>query len=142
MPAINNSSDNASVLGPTLRFKGELIADEDLHIHGHIEGSITHSKYLTICPEGNVKADIRGHIIAVQGTVAGNLTAETSVAVTDTGHLSGDIHAPSISINDGADFNGKVVMTAAKPTRTSAPAEQRKPSAAAIDDAARSTPEK
>lgn len=116
MPIINNhTSDNASVLGPTLRFKGELIADEDLQIYGQLEGSIKHSKYLTVCREGVVKADIQGHIIAIQGTVEGNLSAETSVAVTDTGHLTGDIRAPSISINDGADFNGKVIMETVKP---------------------------
>jgi len=116
MPVMNNhTADNASVLGPTLRFKGELIADEDLQIFGQIEGNIKHSKYLTVCREGVVKADIQGHIIAIQGTVEGNLSAETSVAITDTGHLTGDIRAPSISINDGADFNGKVIMETPKP---------------------------
>ena len=111
----NNSNENASVLGPTVRFKGELHADEDLQILGHVEGSITHTKYLTIGREGHVKADIQGHIIAVQGTVEGDLTADTSVAVTESGHLSGDVRAPSISINDGADFNGKVAMEEVKP---------------------------
>ena len=95
MPVMNHqTADKTSLLGATLRFKCELIADEDLQIHGQLEGSIKHSKYLTVCEDGVVKADIDGHIIAVQGTVEGNLTAETSVAVTDTGHLTGDIRAP------------------------------------------------
>ncbi|MFT3905180.1 MAG: polymer-forming cytoskeletal protein [Steroidobacteraceae bacterium] len=116
MPS-NSSNENVSVLGPTLRFKGELHADEDLQIHGHVEGTITHTKYLTVGRDGHVKADIQGHIIAVQGTVEGDLTAETSVAITDTGHLTGDIRAPSISINDGADVNGKVTMETVKTSR-------------------------
>jgi len=116
--ASNNTNDNVSVLGPTVRFKGELQADEDLQILGHVEGTIKHTKYLTIAREGHVKANIEGHIVVVDGTMEGDLRADTSVAVTQTGRLTGDIRAPSISVNDGAAFNGKVAMvdavTAAK----------------------------
>ena len=42
-------SKNVSVIGPTLVFKGELSADEDLIIEGQIEGTIAHhKKHLTI----------------------------------------------------------------------------------------------
>ena len=52
-------SKNVSVIGPTLVFKGELSADEDLVIEGTIEGTIAHhKKNLTIGAKGRVKADI------------------------------------------------------------------------------------
>lgn len=110
-----------SVLGPTIRFKGELTAGEDLEIHGQVEGTITNSKYLTVGREGRVKAHIKGHIVAVEGVVEGDVTAETSVAVTATGQLKGDIRAPSISIVDGADFNGSILMGASKAARVAKP---------------------
>lgn len=112
--ASNNGIDGPSVLGPTVRFKGKLHADEDLQIHGQVDGSITHTKYLTVSTDGHVKGEISGHIIVVDGTVEGDLVATTSVAVTESGHLNGDIRSPSISINDGADFNGRVAMTGAR----------------------------
>lgn len=118
MSIASNDGNDASVLGPTARFKGKLRANEDLQIHGHVEGSIIHTKYLTISPGGHVKADINGHIIVVAGTVEGDIVAETSVAVAQSGHMKGDIHAPSISINDGADIRGKVAMEAARPGRS------------------------
>ncbi len=65
----DTSAERTSVLGPTLRFKGELHADEELLIRGHIEGSITHSQRITVCSEGVVKADIRAQTIVVEGTV-------------------------------------------------------------------------
>ena len=37
-------SKKASVIGPTLVIKGELSADEDLIIVGHVEGTIAHHK--------------------------------------------------------------------------------------------------
>ena len=54
----NTASERVSVLGPTLHFKGELHADEELLIKGRIEGSITHSQRITVCPEGTVKANV------------------------------------------------------------------------------------
>jgi cytoskeletal protein CcmA (bactofilin family) len=125
MPIISSNVSEASVLGPTARFKGKLRADEDLHIHGHVEGSIMHTKYLTISLDGHVKADISGHIIVVEGTVEGDIMADTSVAVTQSGHMKGDIRAPSISINDGADIRGKVAMAAARPSGSKAQPEPR-----------------
>jgi len=110
--------DTASILGPSLRFKGELHADEDLLIRGKIEGSITHSQHLTICRDGHVKADIEGQVIAVEGTVEGDLTAATSIAVMGSAKLTGDVCAPSVSIVEGANFNGSVIMDTSKPARS------------------------
>src|SRR5277367_2602995 len=48
----------ASVLGPTLKFRGELSAQEDLIVQGGVEGSITHTQSLTIGTDGTMKGDI------------------------------------------------------------------------------------
>jgi hypothetical protein len=48
-------------------FKGELSADEDLIIEGHIEGTIAHhKKHLTVGEQGRVKGDIFCARIAVE----------------------------------------------------------------------------
>jgi cytoskeletal protein CcmA (bactofilin family) len=113
----DSANERTSVLGPTLRFKGELHADEELLIRGTIEGSITHSQRLTVCPEGTVKANIRAQMISIEGTVEGDLQAEKSVRVSETAHLKGNIHAPNVSIVEGAQFNGSIVMDGAKAVR-------------------------
>jgi cytoskeletal protein CcmA (bactofilin family) len=124
----DTAAERTSVLGPTLRFKGELHADEELLIRGTIEGSITHSQRLTVCPEGTVRANIRAQMIAVEGTVEGDLQAEKSVKVAETAHLKGNIHAPSVSIVEGAQFNGSIVMDGSKAARSApAPASQTTP---------------
>ena len=110
----DTAAERTSVLGPTLRFKGELHSDEELLIRGQIEGSITHSPRITVCPEGIVKASIKAQIIAVEGTVEGDLQAEKSVQIKETARLKGNVHAPSVSIVEGAQFNGSVVMDVAK----------------------------
>jgi len=106
----DNASERVSVLGPTLSFKGELHADEELLIKGRIEGSITHSQRVTVCPEGTVTANVRAQMIVVEGTVKGDLHAEKSVMVRETAQLRGNITAPTVSIVEGAQFNGGIDM--------------------------------
>ena len=114
----DTATERTSVLGPTLRFKGELHADEELMIRGHIEGSITHSQRITVCGEGVVKANISAQTIVVEGTVEGDLQAEKAVQIKETARLKGNVHAPSVSIVDGAQFNGSVAMDVAKRAAT------------------------
>lgn len=115
----DSASERISVLGPTLRFKGELHADEELLIKGKIEGTITHTQRLTVCVEGTVKANIRAQMIAVEGTVDGDLQAEKSVQVKDSARVNGNIRAPSVSIVEGAHFNGNIVMDGSKAAASS-----------------------
>jgi cytoskeletal protein CcmA (bactofilin family) len=106
----NSAADRASILGPTLYFKGDLSAEEDLLIQGRVEGSITHTQRLTVGTQGTVKANIRAQLIIVEGTVDGDLQAEKSVSVKDTAKVCGNIYAPSVSISEGASFSGNIDM--------------------------------
>jgi len=106
----DSASERVSILGPTLHFKGELHADEEVLIKGRIEGSITHSQRITVCPEGTVQANVRAQVIVIEGQVDGDLQAEKSVMVRETAKLRGNITAPSVSIVEGAHFTGGIDM--------------------------------
>lgn len=102
---------NQSVLGPTLRFKGKLSAEEDLLIQGQLEGSIKHSSNLTIGKEGSVKADISAEQIAVEGKVEGDINGSQSVVVRDSANIDGNIFSPIVTLLEGATFNGSIDMS-------------------------------
>src|SRR5271165_5864805 len=109
----------SSVFGPTLRFKGELRADEDFVMQGRIEGSIHHTQNLTIGTDGVVKGDSRARNIIVDGTIDGDLYALESISIRPTAKVQGNLMAPRVSIADGASFNGKIDMaTAARAARS------------------------
>jgi cytoskeletal protein CcmA (bactofilin family) len=101
----------ASVLGPTLKFKGELSAEEDLMIQGSIEGSIKHSSSLTIGESGHVKANVSAEYIAIEGSVDGDIHGTQSVTVRETAKINGNISSPTVSLLEGATFNGTIDMT-------------------------------
>jgi len=111
-----------AILGPTLRFKGELSAEEDFILQGRIEGSINHTQSVTIGTDGSVLGNINARVITVDGTVEGDLHGNESVLVHATGRVSGNIFAPRIGIVEGAFFNGRIEMPDPKASsRPSAP---------------------
>ena len=87
----NSTSERVSVFGPTLRFKGELKAQEDIKIEGRIEGTIEHQQRVIVGSKGEV-------------------VAKKSIKVSQSANVRGNIRAPSVSITEGANFNGGVTM--------------------------------
>src|ERR1700722_3445450 len=100
----------ASVLGPTLRFRGELSAQEDLIVQGSVEGSITHTQSLTIGTDGSMKGDIRARVIVIDGKVEGDVYATESVSIRATAKVKGNVFAPRVGITEGAFFQGQIEM--------------------------------
>ena len=107
---VPDAAPRASVLGPTLRFRGELSAQEDLIIQGSVEGSITHTQSLTVGTDGSMKGDIRARVIVIDGKVEGDLYATESVSIRATAKVKGNVFAPRVAITEGAFFQGQIEM--------------------------------
>ena len=104
-------SKNVSVIGPTLEFKGELQADEDLVIEGQVEGTIAHhKKRLTIGKQGRVRADIDANSVIVEGQLVGDIHGVEVVSLASGADVTGNIFCRRIVIEDGARFNGRIDM--------------------------------
>jgi cytoskeletal protein CcmA (bactofilin family) len=109
-PKASESAPRASVLGPTLKFRGELSAQEDLIVQGSVEGSITHTQSLTVGTDGTMKGDIRARVIVIDGKVEGDLYATESVNIRATAKVKGNVFAPRVGISEGAFFQGQIEM--------------------------------
>ncbi len=102
---------SVSVIGPTLEFKGELQADEDLVIEGQVEGTIAHhKKRLTIGKQGRVRADIDANSVIVEGQLVGDIHGVEVVSLASGADVTGNIFCRRIVIEDGARFNGRIDM--------------------------------
>jgi cytoskeletal protein CcmA (bactofilin family) len=110
-----NSSPQASKIGPGLKIRGEISGNSDLYLEGQATGKIhINGAKVTIGPQGKVQADIEAREIAVSGEVQGNLKADARVRLGSSCKVEGALSAPSIGIDDGARFRGKVETTRAK----------------------------
>ncbi len=102
---------NVSVIGPTLKFRGELSANEDLVIEGEIEGTIAHQdKNLTIGRQGRVHADIHASVVEILGEVEGDVRGDDVVKLQKSAVVRGNIYAPRVVMEDGANFTGSIDM--------------------------------
>ncbi len=116
---------NVSVIGPTLVFKGELSADEDLVIEGTIEGTIAHhKKNLTIGKQGRVTAHIHASSVVVEGELNGDIHSDGLVSMAKGSTVNGNIHCTRVVMEDGARFNGKIDMAIPIPFKVEEESEE------------------
>jgi cytoskeletal protein CcmA (bactofilin family) len=101
--------DRAARLGPALEFEGEIRGKEDFVVQGRVRGGISLPENdILVAEHARVEADIQARDITVKGEVIGNLTASGRVVIEQTGRLTGDLAASTISLEDGAQFKGSV----------------------------------
>ena len=108
-----------SCIGETIFVKGQLLAAEDIHIAGRVEGDIHLEEHaLFIQPTGRLSAGVNAKSVFIQGAVHGDIVAADSIALQDSASVAGKLAAPRIAINEGASFNGKVETTSHASTET------------------------
>jgi cytoskeletal protein CcmA (bactofilin family) len=108
-----------TTLGPSLTITGEITCQEDMTIHGTVNGLITMAQgNLVVAPTGRAEANVQGARITVHGKVTGDITASERLELTDTAVVTGLISAPSLIVRDGATFDGMIEMTTKKKAAT------------------------
>jgi len=113
-----------AVIGPTISIKGDLAGEEDLLIEGRVEGRIELRRHcVTVGKKGQIKADIYGKTITVEGNVEGNLFGEEQLVLRQSGAVRGNIVSPRVALEDGANFKGSIDMSP-KDDLTSSVAQQ------------------
>jgi cytoskeletal protein CcmA (bactofilin family) len=117
--------DTAGVIGQGLFIKGELHGEEDLIIEGRVEGEITLKKHLVIEVTGVILADIQTENITIKGEMRGNMVATDKVEIHARARVIGDIIAPRVVIEDGAQFKGHIEMPGTGPARVEQPERRR-----------------
>jgi cytoskeletal protein CcmA (bactofilin family) len=140
LPALSPSAAGErkiAVLGPTLRFKGDLSAEEDFIFQARILGSIHHTQRIVVGTQGVVNGNILARVVVVDGVVDGDLYGKESVVIHETGRVNGNIYAPRVGISDGAVFNGRIDMSGTAVINETAPQAAAAPAPAPVAQAKR-----
>lgn len=87
-------------------FSGKLFCKGASRIAGCIEGEIKSQGLLVIEQEALINAKIVAEEVIIRGKVQGTITASKRVEITAKASFKGDIHSPSLAIQEGAKFNG------------------------------------
>lgn len=102
---LETSPSNRSTIGADLNVVGNLVSTGELLIEGVVQGDIQGVNIL-IRETAQITGTITGHDVIVHGEVKGTLKAER-VVLAGTCRLEGDVFHQSLSIEQGAFFEGK-----------------------------------
>jgi cytoskeletal protein CcmA (bactofilin family) len=95
-------------IGPTLKIEGEIIADEDLHIDGCVEGSLSVGGHrITVGEMAFLIAETVAREAVVYGVVQGNLRACDRIEIKKGACVEGDMATAQLVIEKGAHFKGR-----------------------------------
>lgn len=101
-----------SIIGSSISINGDLTGEEDLFIEGKLDGKIEcHRNSVTVGKNGRIKGDIYAKMIAVEGNVEGNLFGDEQLRIRQSGTVRGNIVAPRVALEDGANFKGSIDMS-------------------------------
>ena len=99
------------MIGPSIVIKGNVSGDEDLLVHGRVEGSIDLGAHeVSVGESGRVTADINAKVVKIDGEVTGDITGNEKVVISKSGNVRGNIVAPRVTLEDGAVFKGSIDM--------------------------------
>lgn len=91
-------------------FEGKLTFKDTVRIDGSFQGEITSENTLIVGETGVIEATIRSNTVVVSGSVTGNIHAGRQIVLHKSAKVEGDMDAPSLIIEEGAVFNGRLTM--------------------------------
>jgi len=106
-----SSNEFETVIGPSVKVKGDFNAQGNIIVDGIVDGNLKTAGNLEVGEKAKVTANIEAGEAKIGGQIKGNIKVKGFLEVTATAKISGDIEAAHISIERGATFNGKCVMS-------------------------------
>jgi len=107
----NEGNGEGTIVGANVKLQGTISDNNDIVIHGAVDGEVISEKNINITPSAVVKGPIKGMIITVAGTVEGDIEGTKKTEILPTGKVIGSINTSELIIQSGAIFNGECKMT-------------------------------
>ncbi|MDQ5985581.1 MAG: hypothetical protein CSYNP_01294 [Syntrophus sp. SKADARSKE-3] len=106
----NRKSDKLEmVLGENSKIIGDVESAGTILVEGTILGNIQGEKVI-LGEKAYVKGDISANSISIAGKIEGHLLGKENVELRNTAKVFGDVVTKSLSMMDGAFFNGMCRM--------------------------------
>ena len=100
------NSKTSSILGPELEIHGDVKVAGSLLIYGKVFGNIQSNGAIRTARGSEVKGNITAKEVTIGGKVDGDIDVEKKVILGDTSALTGNLNATTLTIEEGAKFEG------------------------------------
>ena len=108
-----------TIIGSSVKVKGNFNSQGNIVIEGVVEGSIKTSGNVYIESNARVVASIEAQEGKIAGEVKGNIKIKGYLEIAETAKIFGDIECAVISIEQGAILNSKCSMATEELTNSS-----------------------
>jgi cytoskeletal protein CcmA (bactofilin family) len=98
-----------TMIGDGTHVMGQLSVKGTIRIDGIAEGDV-HADWVVVGETGKILGNTHTRGMVVGGSVEGNVEATETVELMGKASMTGEIHAPKLSIAEGAVFDGRSRM--------------------------------
>jgi len=91
-------------------FEGKRSFKDTVRIDGTFSGEISSDNTLIVGESGQIMATINSVCVVISGLVEGNIHASEQIVLHKTARVRGDLEAPSVIMEEGAQLNGGLKM--------------------------------
>ena len=103
--------DAETIIGPSIKVKGNFQGKGNIVIEGMIEGSVKTQSNLYIGNDSRVVANIESLDASIHGEIHGNIKSRGYLSIGENAKIFGDIEYNEISIEKGAVINGQLLFS-------------------------------
>jgi cytoskeletal protein CcmA (bactofilin family) len=107
------SDRTVSLIGPDLTITGNLVSKGEVQVDGIVDGDI-HGSHVVVGESATINGGIVADEVVIRGHVVGSVRSKR-VMLQSTSQVEGDIYHQSLSIEQGALFEGKSRRTSDDP---------------------------
>lgn len=89
---------------------GNMKSEHSIRVDGNVTGDLVSNEKIIIGNHGEIGGNLSGADITVDGYVNGDVLANGHLHISQVGKIYGKIFAKQISVENGAELNGKVTV--------------------------------
>ena len=108
-----------SLIGQNTEIQGEVKFSGGVHIDGKIQGKVIGendgSSLLSQSEYGEIEGEVRSPYVVINGIVNGDVHGSRHVELLSNAKIKGNVYYNLVELAVGAEVNGKLVHTPAKP---------------------------
>ena len=113
------AADSISTVANSMKVVGDVEADHDMRIDGHIVGNIYCKARVVLGESGHIEGDLHAINADIFGIINGNVHIDDTLCMKSKSTIDGNIVVGKLNIEPNANFNGKCTMSTNATSKTS-----------------------
>jgi cytoskeletal protein CcmA (bactofilin family) len=115
-PTDTQQDNSVSVFDRYSSFDGTFNLTRDLRVEGQVKGTINCQGTLYVAQGASVNATVEAENLTVAGDLDGDVTCRGRLQILSTGKVHGKLITSTLVINEGAVYEGELVMDSGRGT--------------------------